>query len=70
MKVVHAPKEEFHPITITLETEEEANKMWLVLNSTGKYVNERAEKHNVLIVDCGMYDMWNSFNEVYYPYTQ
>lgn len=62
------PKEQFVPIVITLETEEEANYLWHRLNiaDTDSFDNYRQRKHIDFSVGFS-FGMWTELNKVFRP---
>ncbi len=60
-------EKKFEPITITLETEEEAIAMWMRLNTPEKHI-EDTYTHSRLKLPTGQtHPMWESFNDVFDP---
>ena len=70
MKVERKQEKKFEPITITIETEEEAICMWHRLNagriSLGDYYRQFPNSH--IVADSNMnYGMWESYNKTFRP---
>jgi len=74
MKVYRTPEEpKFEPVTIVLETEDEARTMWIALNqpsltlSKHEGVNKIVARHVAQDHWKLSVDMWAAYNEAYRP---
>lgn len=72
MKVEKLTCVEFMPITITLETKEEATLMWCALNISEEVIRERLSTHKMgqmLSPDAFeiWYEMWSQYDDVFDP---
>ena len=65
MKVMREGKK-FEPITIVLETEEEASFLWHKLNSTGDWYDYTVS-HKIRNVENMNDEMWDKFSAIYRP---
>jgi len=57
----------FQPITIIIETEEEAFRLWHLLNTNESNLDSYALSHNISSLDLATDEMWRIFNKVYCP---
>lgn len=60
----------FEPITITIESEKEANLIWYALNIANTmlpqfYTGDKTARENIQAIDS--YPMWDNFDEVFTP---
>ena len=62
------PKKEFLPITIVIETEDEAKTLWHRLNNNGDLATYR-EVHRSWVLDKS-FGLWEALDKVYTPYDQ
>jgi hypothetical protein len=71
MKVMREPvKPVFRPISIILESKEEADLMWHLLNrgkGENTHLAEYFSRHNFKYDSTKEYIMWSSLNDVYDP---
>lgn len=54
----------FKPITLTIETLEEVQLIWHLLNTSTSTIAKRAEGHRIPCPNKDTYGMWKAYNRV------